>query len=77
LIYLEELLAEAPCNEFDDESRMMVVHRERVKIEHRHFKDVLEYFDEGDVFIMNIRRFSLLAYMEIREKPGAKIEVFL
>ena len=48
----EELIAEYPT-ESRDESRLMVVHRKTGKIEHKHFRDVIDYIDEGDVMIMN------------------------
>jgi S-adenosylmethionine:tRNA ribosyltransferase-isomerase len=72
----EELLAEHPATN-RDESRMMVVHRDTGEIEHRHFKDVLEYFDEGDVFIMNDTKVFPARLYGNKEKTGAKIEVFL
>ncbi len=36
-----------------DESRLMVVHKDTGKIEHRIFKDILDYFDESDIFVVN------------------------
>ncbi|MDB9775715.1 tRNA preQ1(34) S-adenosylmethionine ribosyltransferase-isomerase QueA [Vicingaceae bacterium] len=72
----EELLAEHPA-ENRDESRMMVVHRDTGEIEHRMFKDVLEYFDESDVFIMNDTKVFPARLYGNKEKTGAKIEVFL
>jgi S-adenosylmethionine:tRNA ribosyltransferase-isomerase len=72
----EELLAEHPATN-RDESRMMVVHRDTGEIEHRLFKDVLEYFDEGDVFIMNDTKVFPARLYGNKEKTGAKIEVFL
>ena len=48
----EELIAEYPTNNRDD-SKLMVVHRESGKIEHRYFRDVIDYFDEGDVLVLN------------------------
>ena len=48
----KELLAEYPA-ENRDESRLMVIHRETGKIEHKMFKDLIEYFDEGDVMVLN------------------------
>ena len=48
----KELLAEYP-SENRDEARLMVVHRKTGEIEHRLFKDVIEYFDDGDVFVLN------------------------
>ena len=47
-----ELLAEYP-SENRDEARLMVIHRKTGKIEHRLFKDVIDYFDDGDVFVLN------------------------
>jgi S-adenosylmethionine:tRNA ribosyltransferase-isomerase len=71
-----ELLALYPV-ENRDESRMMVVNRKAGTIEHRVFKDILEYFDEGDVFVINNTKvFPALLYGN-KEKTGAKIEVFL
>ena len=48
----KELLAEYP-SENRDEARLMVVDRKTGKIEHRLFKDVIDYFDDGDVFVLN------------------------
>ncbi len=71
-----ELLALYPV-ENRDESRMMVVNRKAGTIEHHVFKDILEYFDEGDVFVINNTKvFPALLYGN-KEKTGAKIEVFL
>ena len=72
----EELIAEHPVDN-RDESRLMVLHRSTGKIEHRLFKDVLEYFDEGDVMIMNNTKVFPARMYGNKEKTGAKIEVFL
>jgi S-adenosylmethionine:tRNA ribosyltransferase-isomerase len=72
----EELVAEHPVPN-RDESRLMVVHRDTGKIEHRLFKDILEYFDEGDVMIMNNTKVFPARMYGNKEKTGAKIEVFL
>ncbi len=72
----EELLAEYPADN-RDESRLMVVHRDTGKIEHRHFKDILEYFDEDDVFVVNDTKVFPARLYGNKEKTGAKIEVFL
>ena len=72
----QELIAEYP-SEHRDECRLMVVHRKTGKIEHKLFKDVLSYFDDGDVMILNNTRvFPARMYCN-KEKTGAKIEVFL
>ena len=72
----EELIAEYP-SEHRDESRLMVIHRKTGKIEHKLFKDVLNYFSEGDVMIMNNTRVFPARMYGNKEKTGAKIEVFL
>ncbi|MFM1914638.1 MAG: hypothetical protein RLZZ531_307 [Bacteroidota bacterium] len=72
----EELIANYP-SENRDESRLMVVHRSTGQIEHKLFKDVLDYFSEGDVMIMNNTRVFPARMYGNKEKTGAKIEVFL
>ncbi len=72
----EELVAEYP-SENRDEARLMVIHRSTGKIEHKLFKDVLSYFDEGDVMIRNNTRVFPARMYGNKEKTGAKIEVFL
>jgi len=49
----EELIANYP-SENRDECRLMVIHRETGKIEHKLFKDLIDYVDEGDVMIMRL-----------------------
>ncbi|WP_375238635.1 tRNA preQ1(34) S-adenosylmethionine ribosyltransferase-isomerase QueA [Aurantibacter sp.] len=72
----EELLAEYPA-EHRDESRLMVLHRDTGKIEHRQFKDIIEYFDEDDVMILNNTKVFPARLFGNKEKTGARIEVFL
>lgn len=60
-----------------DESRLMVVHRATGKIEHKVFKDIINYFDEGDVFVTNNTKVFPARLYGNKEKTGAKIEVFL
>jgi S-adenosylmethionine:tRNA ribosyltransferase-isomerase len=72
----EELIAEYPSDN-RDESRLMVIHRDSGKIEHKLFKDIINYFDEGDVMIMNNTRVFPARMYGNKEKTGAKIEVFL
>ncbi len=71
-----ELLAEYPTDN-RDESRMMVVHRDSGKIEHKLFKDVIDYLNEGDVLLMNDTKVFPARLYGNKEKTGAKIEVFL
>lgn len=72
----EELIAEHPSDN-RDESRLMVIHRSTGKIEHRVFKDLLEYVNDGDVMIMNNTKVFPARMYGNKEKTGAKIEVFL
>ena len=72
----EELLAEHPA-EHRDESRLMVLNREKQTIEHKMFKDVIDYFDEGDVMILNNTKVFPARLYGNKEKTGARIEVFL
>ena len=72
----EKLIAEYPADQ-RDESRLMVVHRETGKIEHKTFKDVIDYFDDGDIMVMNDTKVFPARMYGNKEKTGAKIEVFL
>ncbi len=60
-----------------DESRLMVIERKTGKIEHKVFKDLLGYFDDGDVMILNNSKVFPARLYGTKEKTGAKIEVFL
>jgi len=72
----EELIASEPAYN-RDESRLMVVDRKTGTFEHRQFKDVLDYFNDGDELIMNNTRVFPARLYGNKEKTGAKIEVFL
>lgn len=71
-----ELVAKYPT-ENRDESRLMVIHRATGKIEHKLFKDIINYFDDGDVMILNNSQVFPARMYGNKEKTGAKIEVFL
>jgi S-adenosylmethionine:tRNA ribosyltransferase-isomerase len=71
-----ELLAEYP-SEHRDEARLMVLNRKEQTIEHRLFKDLIEYFDEGDVMMLNNTKVFPARMYGNKEKTGARIEVFL
>lgn len=72
----EELIAMHPAYH-RDECRMMVLHRESGKIEHKTFKDIIDYFDSGDVMIFNDTKVFPARLYGNKEKTGAEIEVFL
>ncbi|MFM6984659.1 MAG: tRNA preQ1(34) S-adenosylmethionine ribosyltransferase-isomerase QueA [Chitinophagaceae bacterium] len=70
------LIAQDPCKN-RDESKLMVLHRSTGKIEHKKFKDILNIFDEGDLFLINNTKVFPARMYGNKEKTGAKIEVFL
>lgn len=72
----KDYVAEYPAKN-RDESRLMVIHRKTGKIEHKIFKDVINYFDDGDVMIINDTKVFPARLYGNKEKTGAKIEVFL
>ncbi len=70
------LIAQHPAKRRED-SRMMVVHRKTGQIENKHFRDIMEYFDDKDVFVVNNTKVFPARMYGRKEKTGAKIEVFL
>ncbi len=60
-----------------DESRLMVIHKDTGKIEHKVFKDIIDYFGEDDVMVINNTKVFPARLYGNKEKTGAKIEVFL
>lgn len=72
----EEQIAQYPTK-YRDDSRLMVVNKKTGEIEHRMFKDILEYFDEDDVFVFNDTKVFPARLYGNKEKTGARIEVFL
>jgi len=72
----QELLAKYPA-EHRDESRLMVLNKKEGTIEHKLFKEVINYFDEGDVMMLNNTKVFPARMFGNKEKTGARIEVFL
>ena len=72
----EEKIAQYPAN-YRDESRLMVLNRVDGKIEHKTFKEVLDYFKSGDLFVFNDTKVFPARLYGNKEKTGAQIEVFL
>ena len=70
------LIAEYP-SEKRDMCRLMVVHRATGKIEHKTFKDIIDYFEEGDTFVLNDTKVFPARLHGIKERTSAEIEVFL
>jgi len=71
-----ELVAQYPAAN-RDEARMMVINRATGTIEHKIFKDIINYFDDGDVMVVNDTKVFPARLYGNKEKTGAKIEVFL
>ena len=72
----DDLLAEYP-SENRDEARLMVLNREKQTIEHKYFKDLIDYFEQDDVMILNNTKVFPARLFGNKEKTGARIEVFL
>lgn len=71
-----ESIAKYPAK-YRDESRLMVLHKDTGEIEHKIFKDVIEYASEGDLFVLNDTKVFPARLHGNKEKTGADIEVFL
>lgn len=70
------LIAQTPTKRRED-ARLMVVHKDTGLIENKTFRDVLDYFEEKDVFVVNNTKVFPARMYGRKEKTGAKIEVFL
>jgi S-adenosylmethionine:tRNA ribosyltransferase-isomerase len=70
------LIAQTPTKRRED-SRLMVVHRHTGQIENKHFRDIIDYFDDKDCFVVNNTKVFPARMYGRKEKTGAKIEVFL
>ena len=70
------LIAQNPTKKRED-ARMMVVHRKTGQMESKNFRDILDYFDDKDVFVVNNTKVFPARMYGRKEKTGAKIEVFL
>jgi S-adenosylmethionine:tRNA ribosyltransferase-isomerase len=70
------LIAQNPAKRRED-SRLMLIERKTGKMENKHFKDILDYFDDKDVFVVNNTKVFPARMYGRKEKTGAKIEVFL
>ncbi|KWW31291.1 MAG: S-adenosylmethionine:tRNA ribosyltransferase-isomerase [bacterium P3] len=81
----KDLIADRPVNaEYEklldqkrDESRLMVLHRDDGKVEHRLFKDMIDYIDTDDVVVVNNTKVFPARLDGEKEKTGAHITVFL
>jgi len=71
-----DLIAKYPVDN-RDESRLMVLHRDTGKIEHKQFKEIIDYFDDQDIMVFNDTKVFPARLYGNKEKTGAEIEVFL
>ena len=76
-ISLKNDIAHEPTGKWRDESRMMVLHKDSGEIEHKIFKDIVDYFGKGDTFVLNDTKVFPARLLSKKEKTGADIEVFL
>ena len=72
----EELIAQDPLEKRSD-SRMMVVHRDSGRIEHKHFKDLMDYLKEGDCLVINDTKVIPARLLGTKKDTGAAVEVLL
>ena len=72
--FTPDMLAKYPA-ENRDEARLMVVNRATGQIEHRIFKDIIDYFEEKDVFVFNDTKVFPARLYGNKEKTGAEIEI--
>jgi len=72
----EELISKYPAKN-RDESRLLVLHRDTKEIEHKVFKNIIEYFEDKDVMVFNNTKVFPARLYGNKEKTGAEIEVFL
>lgn len=72
----EELIAQHP-SEKRDESRLLVLHKNTGKIEHKHFYDIIDYLHEGDVLVRNNSKVIPARLFGTKKDTGAKVEVLI
>ena len=72
----QELIAQKPADRRDG-SRLMAVHRDSGKVEHRHFYDILEYLNSGDCLVLNNSKVLPARLFGEKEQTGAKVEFLL
>lgn len=72
----EELIAQHPLKD-RDHSRLMVLNRNDKTIEHKHFYDIIDYFNKGDILVLNNSKVIPARLYGIKEETHAKIEILL
>ena len=74
--FSQDMIAKYPTTNRDD-ARLLVLDRKTGDIQHRLFKDIIEYFDEKDMFVFNDTKVFPARLQGCKEKTGADIEIFL
>ena len=72
----EALIAQTPLKN-RDESKLLVLGRQTGDIEHKHFKDVIDYLDKGDTLVLNDTRVMPARLFGLKEETGAKVEMLM
>lgn len=72
----KELIAQTPF-EPRDSSRLLVLDREKQTLEHKHFYDIIDYLNEGDLLVANDSRVLPARIYGIKDETGAKVEFLL
>jgi S-adenosylmethionine:tRNA ribosyltransferase-isomerase len=72
----EELIADKPSKQRDN-AKLMVLNRKDMTIEHKKFKDIVDYFKKGEVLVLNNTKVYPARLFAKKDKSDAKVEVFL
>jgi len=72
----EELIAQTPLKNRED-SRLMVLHPNEGQIDHRHFYDLVDYFNPGDTLVLNDTKVLPARLLGVKSDTGAKVEILL
>lgn len=72
----ESLIAQTPLKD-RDQSRLLVLGRNSGNIEHKHFKDVIDYLETGDTLVLNDTRVMSARLFGLKEETGAKVEMLM
>ncbi|MFA5536196.1 MAG: tRNA preQ1(34) S-adenosylmethionine ribosyltransferase-isomerase QueA [Bacillota bacterium] len=72
----KELIAQEPLN-VRDQSRLLVLNRQALSLEHQNFYSIGEYFNAGDVLVLNNTKVMPARLLGIKEDTGARVEVLL
>ncbi|XVL28977.1 tRNA preQ1(34) S-adenosylmethionine ribosyltransferase-isomerase QueA [Staphylococcus equorum] len=72
----EALIRQTPLKN-RDESKLLVLGRQTGDIEHKHFKDVIDYLDKGDTLVLNDTRVMPARLFGLKEETGAKVEMLM